>query len=67
MLVECIDWKIFEEEILMGTFPTTLLQIFCEIILNSHIIVKSVLDPDDNFTRSIYGLTGTSREQFQSG
>ena len=26
---------------LIGRFPTTLLQIFCEIILNSQVIVKS--------------------------
>ena len=40
--------KIFEGEMLIRTLPTTLLQIFCKIILNSKVIVKSIIDPDDN-------------------
>ena len=38
----------------MGRFSTTLLQIFCEIILNTHDIVKCITDPDDNFKRNPY-------------
>ena len=53
--------KIFEGEMLIRTLSTTLLQIFCKIILNSEVIVKSIIDPDDNFLRnsfrSINGLT----------
>ena len=41
--------KIFDGEILIRTLATTLLQIFCKIILNLWDIVKSILDPDDNF------------------
>ena len=32
------------------TISITLLQIFLKIILNSKIIVKSIIDPDENFT-----------------
>ena len=41
--------KIFIGEMLIRTLPTSLLQIFCKIILNSKVIVKSIIDPDDNF------------------
>ena len=41
---ETSDGKIF-----IRTLTTTLLQIFCKIILNSEVIVKSILNPDDNF------------------
>ena len=34
------------------------LQIFCKIILNSKVIVKSMKDPDDNYLLSINGLNG---------
>ena len=38
----------FQEGMLIRTSPTTLLQIFCKIILNSQVIVKSIIDPDNN-------------------
>ena len=41
--------KIFQGEILIRTLPTSLFQIFCIIIFNSQVIVKNVIDPDDNF------------------
>ena len=41
--------KIFEGEMLIRTLPTTLLQIYCKIIPNSDVIVKSVIAPDDTF------------------
>ena len=34
---------------LIQILPTTLLQIFCEVILNRKVIVKSITVPDDNF------------------
>ena len=34
-------------------FPTTPLRIFCKIILNSKVIVKSSRDPDDNISSII--------------
>ena len=34
--------------------PTALVQIFCDIILNSKVLVKSMLDPDDNFCSNSY-------------
>ena len=33
----------------MRTLPTTLLQKCCKTILNLQVIVKSIIDPDDNF------------------
>ena len=33
---------------LIGTLPTTHLQILCKIYFNFHVIAKSILDPDDN-------------------
>ena len=44
--------KIFDGEMLNKIIPTTLLQIFCETIINSKVIVKSIEDPDDNVWRS---------------
>ena len=41
--------KRFEEGMFIRTLPTTLLQILREIILNSLVIVKSIIDLDDNF------------------
>ena len=58
--------KLFEWEMLIRTLPTTLLQIFCKIILNSKIIVQSILDPDDNSwmnSLSINGWTQPEPEQ----
>ena len=40
--------KIFDGEISMRRLPTTLLQIFCKTILNFKVIVKNIIDPDDN-------------------
>ena len=44
--------KIFEGGMLIRILPTTPLQIFCKIILNSQVIVKSIIGPDDNFSRN---------------
>ena len=44
--------KIFEGEMLIRTLPTTLLQIFCKISFNPKVIVRSTIDPDDNFYRN---------------
>ena len=43
----------------MRALSTTPLQIFCKNTLNSEVIVKSITDPDDNFSRNFkhYGLT----------
>ena len=41
--------KLFEREMLIRILPTTPLQIFCEIILNFQVIVKSVIVPDEKF------------------
>ena len=40
--------KICSTDYLLTTFP----QIACKIILNSHAIVKIIIDPDDNFKRN---------------
>ena len=55
---ESIVEKIFEGELLIRTLPTTLLQIFCKISCNSKVIVKSIIDPDDNFQRMSKALMG---------
>ena len=50
--------EIFEEETLVRTLPTTLFQIFCVPILNSLVIVKSIIDPDVNLLRKRVVETG---------
>ena len=47
--------KIFDGEMFIRTRPTNLLQIFCKMIVNFKVIVKSMKDPDD--TRWDDGLT----------
>ena len=49
-LVKSLFVKIFEREML----TTTLLQIYCKIVLNSKVIVKSIFVPDDNFWNTKY-------------
>ena len=39
--------KIFEGEMFITTLYTTLLQIFCELLLNSKVIPKHITGPDD--------------------
>ena len=46
---EIFHAKVFEEEMLIETPATNLLQIFNKILLYSQVIVKSVIDLDDNF------------------
>ena len=41
--------KIFHGEMSIRILSTTLLQKFCKMILNLKVIVKSIIDPDDNF------------------
>ena len=42
------------------TSSTTLLQIFCKTILDSKVIVKSVIDPDDTILRTSLDINGFS-------
>ena len=42
--------------LLIRTLQTTLLQIFCKMILNSQVIVKNSIDPDDNQHEFIISL-----------
>ena len=44
--------KIFHGEMSIRILSTTLFQIFCKIILNFKVIVKSIIDTDDNFQRN---------------
>ena len=44
--------KIFDGDMFMRILLTTLLQIFCKIILNSKTVVISIGVPDDNFWRN---------------
>ena len=48
--------KIFDGEMSVRTVPTTLLQIFCKTILTFKVIVKGIIDPDDNFWRKVLAL-----------
>ena len=50
--------KIFDEEILIKLLPTTPLQIFCEFMLYSKVIYKSIMGPDDNLSKSSPGMNG---------
>ena len=34
------------------------LLIFCEMVLNSKVIIKSIVDPDDNFKMNSQALMG---------
>ena len=45
--------KIFDGEMLIRSLPTTLLEIFCKIMVISKVILKSIIDPDDNCWRNI--------------
>ena len=53
--------KIFEGEMLDRTLPTTLFRIFCKIMLNFQVIIKSIEDPDEDF-KGVNGLTKTCRK-----
>ena len=44
--------EIFDGEMSIRKIPTTLPQIFCKMIINCKDIVKSIIDPDDNFWRT---------------
>ena len=46
LLTEAILWKIFEGEMLISTKLTTLLEIFCELMLNSKVIFKNIVGQD---------------------
>ena len=46
-------------EMLIRTLRTILLQIFCKIISYFKVIVKSILDPDDNFPRDYFPAVRT--------
>ena len=41
--------KIFEGNIAIEIQLITLIQMFCETILSSQVIAKSIIGPDDNF------------------
>ena len=43
----------FEVETPVRTLPTTLLQTFKKIILNSQVIVKCMIDPDNNLRETL--------------
>ena len=50
--------KIFDGEISITTFRTTLLELICKIILNSKVLVKNIIDPDDNALFAWIKLSG---------
>ena len=45
-------WKIFDGEMLIRTQPLTLLQIFCESMLDAKVIFKITAGPDDTHQES---------------
>ena len=44
----------FDGEMLIGKLPTTLLELFCKIILSLNFIGNSSLYPDDNFLEELF-------------
>ena len=50
--------KILEEEMFIRLLTTTVFQIFCKINHNFHVIVKSIIDPDNHFKRNTTASTG---------
>ena len=57
VLVLLIMWKHifgkqFEETMFIRIVPITLLQLFRKIVPKSQVIVKSIIDADDNFKRN---------------
>ena len=63
LMVEALScymmWEVIlviQEKVFIRTLPTTLIRIFCEIIFDSKVIVKSIIDADDNFCRSSQAL-----------
>ena len=57
--------KIFEEGMFLKTFSTTLLQKFCKISINSKVVIKSIIDPDDNYKHILTGVL--TRNQTELG
>ena len=52
---ESIAWKIFEGEMLIRTLPTTLLQIFCKVILISKVYPQNYhISQTDNIWRNLW-------------
>ena len=52
------NWEIFEDEMLSKTLPTILTQIFYKNVFNFEVIVKNIIDPDDNFMSNYFALIG---------
>ena len=50
--------KIFQEEMLIKTQPTTPLEIFCEFMLHSCVILECIIDPDDFKSARSKGMHG---------
>ena len=50
--------KTFDGEMLIRTLTTTLLQISCKNFLNSKVIVKNIIDPDNHFLGNSKALMG---------
>ena len=50
--------KVCDGEVLIRTLPTIFHHIFCKIILNFEVIVKSFIIPDDNFQRNSLAIMG---------
>ena len=50
--------KIFEGEILFRCQPTHLFQLFCKNIINSKVIFKSIIGPDDTRKGDHHSLMG---------
>ena len=54
------------EETLIRTLPTTSLQMFYKIILKFHVIVKTIIDPYDNFSKNSLALMGVENDMIWS-
>ena len=52
--------KFFQEEILIRSWDTTLLQIFCEFVINSKVIWKIIKGPEDNCQENSQAVWGAA-------
>ena len=48
--------KTFEREMLTTTLLTTLLKLFCELLIDAEVILKSVIVPHGKRSRSAQGM-----------
>ena len=56
--VKHVFGEIFQEDIIMKTPPTTLLELFCEYSRQFSFIPKSIIEPDEKFKNTAHACMG---------